>query len=336
MVGQGSGRAITAAIATMAVLLSAAEARGFFEGYDPLDAVERAQRVPLRLEQRRCGPGFLVGVGPMGLYLSEDREGLVVAGPDRGGQHFRVELRTFARGCSAWSADLDRDGVRDLVLVGATGGIGLAPTTRLTALLFDGAGRPVPWEVDGFYEVDDRGVGDMLDLDGDGRAELVRMSFSDGYWVTVPYEAQAARWHLRVGDHGDRVYPLYTRFTRRPNHEPSDPWPDRSPFVEDLSNSVPQASGPARIAALGWGDPPLSEGPVLVLSDGRQCEPGAGETSITVVVDRPDGRDAAVLGVNTRARQLLEEVTLAGMPVFLAGRRSDRVCAPELVWAYEP
>ena len=57
-----------------------------------------------------------------------------------------------------------------------------------------GGGRPVPFEADGYFQEDGRGIYDLVDLDGDRRAELVYMNFDDGYWVTNLYEAEAGRW----------------------------------------------------------------------------------------------------------------------------------------------
>ena len=45
-------------------------------------------------------------------------------------------------------------------------------------------------EMDGYFETDARGLKDLLDLDGNGQAELLRQSFDDGYWITSLYEAR--------------------------------------------------------------------------------------------------------------------------------------------------
>ena len=66
--------------------------------------------------------------------------------------------------------------------------------------------------MDGYFETDARGLKDLLDLDGNGQAELLRQSFDDGYWITSLYEARDARWQIIRGRHASREYPLYTRF----------------------------------------------------------------------------------------------------------------------------
>jgi hypothetical protein len=104
-------------------------------------------------------------------------------------------------------------------------------------------GRPVPSEMDGYFEIDASGFKDLIDLGGDGRAELVRQSYDDGYWITSLYEARDAHWHLIAGEHASRSFPIYTRFTNRANRVPTTPGPGRHPTEDDLSNDVDNFSG---------------------------------------------------------------------------------------------
>ncbi|HKC85713.1 MAG TPA: hypothetical protein VKG02_07060, partial [Blastocatellia bacterium] len=79
---------------------------------------------------------------------------------------------------------MDSNGIRDLVVIYPTGGNGLAPTSHFFSLTFDELGRPVPFKADGYFQESNKGITDLVDLDRDGRAELIYMNFDDGYWIT--------------------------------------------------------------------------------------------------------------------------------------------------------
>ena len=130
--------------------------------------------------------------------------------------------------------DIDRNGNSDLILAMGTGGNGLAPTTRLIFLTFDRKGEPTIFEGTGYYQAGPNGILDVTDLDRDGRAELVHMVFDDGYWITNVYRVRDARWSLVKGRFANMNFPLYTRFTIRPNHKPVKPRRGRNPVSPNL------------------------------------------------------------------------------------------------------
>jgi hypothetical protein len=173
------------------------------------------------------------------------------------------------RGGGLYSADLDNSGTVDLIYVAYTGGNGLAPPMHVLTLLFDKTGRPVPSEMDGHFEIDEHGLQGLIDLDGDGRAELIRQAFDDGYWITSAYEARDAHWHRISVQHAARTFPIYTRFTNRANRVPTTPAPARHPIEDDLSNDTTAHSG--RLTAVHWANVSQSESPQLDLSDGTIC-----------------------------------------------------------------
>jgi hypothetical protein len=72
----------------------------------------------------------------------------------------------------------------------------------------------------GFYTVSGAGVEDLLDLQGNGRAQLLDMQFSDGYWVTDLYQVKEAHWQRVNGWFGQLHYPALSRFTYRPMTPP--------------------------------------------------------------------------------------------------------------------
>jgi hypothetical protein len=322
------------------------------QSYLPLTRAETNRRFPVKLVGETGGgrPGYFgrgpeggpvparMSVGPSGASFEMDGDGrAVIEGKDRGGAAWRVRLGALitSHGGRLYSADLDRDKVRDLVIVSPTGGNGLAPSNHLFALTFDEKGRPVPFEADGYFEEDARGIFDLLDTDRDGRAELLYMNFSGGYWVTTLYEAQGGRMRRVEGAHGGRRYPLYTRFTNRPNRRPTAPRTGRNPFAPDLSTTAPVLRG--TLASYEWAEVGRSEDLKLFVnnSDGARvaCSPVAWYGSFGVVSDSAEGREVVtVYGNEEAAKSLLDAALKAKSEVTLYGRRSAEGCSPEWVW----
>lgn len=225
------------------------------QDYLPLTKAELSKRFPVTyvgtLGHER--PGYFestsdkplpasLRIGPSGAVLtSTSDENVFITGKDKRQQEWRVQLdpSVLYYACRFYEADLDRNGTRDAVLVYPTGGNGLAPTSHLLAITFDDAGRPVTFAADGYFQELDGQIFDIVDLNGDGRAELIYMNFDAGYWVTNVYEVRNARWHRIVGRHGNRRYPLYTRFTFKPNHKSTIPKRGRHPSAPELSNILP-------------------------------------------------------------------------------------------------
>jgi hypothetical protein len=178
--------------------------------YLPLSGREMARRFPLRYlgtanegardssdKSRKAMLPERIKIGVSGARVERtDEEGLVIKGLDRNGAAWRARLGDFAATPSSrfYTSDLDGDKTGDLVILFPTGGNGLAPSSHIFTLTFDARGRPVPFEADGYFQEDSRGIQDLVDLDGDRRAELVYMNFDDGYWITNLYEAEGGRW----------------------------------------------------------------------------------------------------------------------------------------------
>lgn len=182
-----------------------------------------------------------INVGPSGAVVtSTGEDNVVITGKDKHQHEWRVQLDPSALyyACRFYEADLDRNGTRDALLVYPTGGNGLAPTSHLLAITFDDAGRPVTFAAEGYFQELDGQIFDVVDLNGNGRAELIYMNYDDGYWITNIYEVRNGRWRRIVGRHGNRRYPLYTRFTFKPNHKPTLPKRGRHPTAPDLSNAA--------------------------------------------------------------------------------------------------
>lgn len=320
------------------------------QSYLPLTRAETSRRFPVKFLGETGGgrPGYFgrgtdgapaparVGVGPSGASFEMDEEGLAfIDGKDRGGAAWRVRLGNLSGyGAHLYTADLDGDKVQDLLIFSPTGGNGLAPSSHFFALTFDASGRPVPFEAEGYFEYGERDIFDLLDLDGDGHAELLYMSFSDGYWVTTLYEVSGGHWRRVEGAHGRRTYPLYTRFTNRPNRRPTVPSAGRHPFISDLSNDAPVLRG--TLDSYEWADLSQSENLKLFVKtkEGQvACSPLAWFGSFGVVADSAEGREVVtVYGNEEAAKRLLEAAVKARSEVTLYGRRSAEECSPELLW----
>jgi hypothetical protein len=271
--------------------------------------------------------------GSTTIRILEPTNEIRFSGLDASGKPWRVTAAAM-QGGGLYSADLDKNGTVDLIYAAYTGGNGLAPLMHVLTLLFDQSGRPVPSEMDGYFEIDGRGLKDLLDLDGDGRAELIRQAYDDGYWITSAYDARDAHWHRVTGQHASRTFPLYTRFTYRANRVPTTPAPDRHPVEDDLSNDTKTYSG--TLIAVHWAD---SQNLQLDLSDGTVCTPVASYSNMVVVRDSGVGRMAATLAASAEARKLLDAIVKSKFTVAVMGkRRSDfllkpTACVPETVWA---
>ena len=331
--------------------VTASAFQDYTHGYLPLSEVETARRFPLRhlgmLINRppgyepRDGEKLIperLSIGPSGATVRHDGdENLIISGKDRNGRDWQFFAGALASsyGCRFYVADLDRNRIRDAVFVCPTGGNGLAPSRHIFTLTFDAAGRPVPFEADGYFDDRPEGVFDLVDMDGDGRAELIYMNYDDGYWITNLYEVSDARWHRIAGRHARRAYPLYTRFTFRPNRRPVRPRRGRNPSAPDLSNSAPKRRG--RLLSYRWADISHSEDLALIVSDGRggevTCSPVAWYGSFGFVVDSGGGRTIfSAYGNEERTKSLLDEIAGKKIDVAFYGQRVGGKCSPEWAW----
>jgi hypothetical protein len=325
------------------ILCVVAVASAYVTDYLPLTQAEIARRVPQKPVPIDLQVGAQAQFGTATIRLEDDNR-LVIGGKDKGGRPWQVVATWSLLGGEFFSCDLDRDGTQDLVFIGYTGGNGLAPSSHVLTLMFDDNGRPVPSEFDGYFEADRQGVRELVDLNQDGHAQLIRQSFNNGYWITSLYEARDAHWFLVHGKHGSRGFPLYTRFTDGANRVATTPLPGRNPREDDLSNSTILSGAPTRIEKLEWADVAQSKNPAIVLGDGRTCGPVAWYSTMGVVLGRAAGRRSATLGAAEDAKELLEEIVHDKLPVRVSGHRfvegangaaPPDACVPELIWAGE-
>ncbi|HCC0989613.1 TPA: hypothetical protein M4R98_001338 [Salmonella enterica subsp. enterica serovar Paratyphi C] len=162
-----------------------------------------------------------------------------ISGKDRAGNSWVVpvgRLINLAGNAQFYRADLDRNGIQDLVIWLGNPGLGLAPSAQYIIFTFLKNGRPCVFEPWGFYTATDTGVDDLLDLQGNGRTQLLDIQFDSGYWITNLYQVKDARWQRVHGWFGRLSYPALTRFNHYPGRKLIiKPIAGRNPQTDDLS-----------------------------------------------------------------------------------------------------
>lgn len=341
-------------LALSLLLLAPITARAQYENqqYLPLTTAEISKKFPVTyigtLSHGR--PGYFedisdkplppnVNIGPSGAAIeTTNDDSLTITGKDKLGKGWSVQPATSVLdyACRFYEADLDRNGIRDAVLVFPTGGNGLAPTNHILTITFDEQGRPVTFEADGYFEESNGKIVDLVDLDRNGRAELIYMNFSDGYWITNLYEIKNARWRRIAGRHGSRSYPLYTRFTIRENHKPTVPKPGRHPFARDLSNETVRVVG--TLVSYQTAKADYSEELLLKVKDrqGRviTSKPVLWYASFALVLDSAEGRKIVSLSAGEETiKSLLDLIIAKRYEISLFGQDSPDGSSPEVLWA---
>jgi len=262
----------------------------------------------------------------------------VVSGKDIQGRPWKASLFEVT-GCMLpvdfFEADLDGNGITDLVVLRPTCGAGLSPTMHLVALTFDKEGRPLPFEADGYFEAAGEGVDFLVDMDRDGKAELVYMSHDGGYWITNIYGCENGAWRRLSNLTSGKALPLYTRFTQKPNKKLITP-PDASfPFWPDLSTDHFVEEG--RLSSFRMAKEPGSEGEwVIEKSSGGniRCFPSSWHDSVRVILDSPEGRRIGHFSGDDEENisALLQWMVARRLKVRLYGQTSPEGCRPALIW----
>lgn len=346
-------KTFTTKIALSVLMLLPITARAQYENqqYLPLTTAEISNKFPVTyigtLGHNR--PGYFedisdkqlptnLNIGPSGATVeTTSDDSLMIRGKDKLGKDWSVQPATSVLdyACRFYVADLDRNGMRDAMLVFPTGGNGLAPTNHILTISFDEQGRPVTFEADGYFEEANGKIFDLVDLNRNGRAELIYMNFSDGYWITNIYEIRNARWRRIVGRHGNRNYPVYTRFTIRENHKPTVPKPGRHPFARDLSNDSPRVVGTLvsyKLPATYSDDISLTikdrHGKVVV------SKPMLWYASFALVLDSAAGRKIVSFSAEEQTvKSLLDLIIAKRYEISLFGRGSRDGSSPDILWA---
>lgn len=324
-----------AALGSLLASLNTLPAQAYFAEYFPLKPGERGQAFALKHlgSLRGDSPLKTLPAAQGQVQVNQQEESLRLEGQSA---YKSYSIALDARSYEVYSADFDKNGMLDLVLAYDTMGNGLAPSSHLLFLMFDAQGEPFPFAADGYFDYGPQGIADLVDLNHDGKAELLYMSYDQHYWVTQAYQAQAGRWQSRTGPlTGSKLsFPLYTAFSKRPNHQPTQPRSKSLPFGPRLSNTQAQLSG--QLTHLRWADLQQSEDISLTLQtpQGQQtCKPLSWYSTFSIVLDDARSRRIAFLSAEPEARLLLQEAVQGKYQATLYGQRELNRCSPEVLWA---
>lgn len=270
------------------------------------------------------------------------KQEITIQGHSREGSPWRVKASYPGDGgCRFLAHDLDRNGYADIIVFTANGGSGPAGLTA-TIVAFDGSGRPVPWQATAAFVVEGDQVRNLVDLDGDGRVELL-----------VPHAEEHGLqrdWAVRFS-----LYPISNGyFTRTVGSFAGRTFPvDEPPGVQltdepDLTNAVPGSAAGEVIKRLRgeqsescWlkgislrdggimlpadSAAPAECGGYLALQEGRRLS-----MPLIVVADFPEGR---LIDINHAPQEALGRIIRAEMRVAFAGKSCEAGCGPLILWA---
>ena len=321
------------------IFICATPVQAYDDAYLPLGKKLLAKRIKQRLlcDPLQAGMRQVVFENKTKIEISAANT-LLINGYDKGGKPWSFAAAAWGGCASVWTADLDKNGMEDLILALRTT-TGAKPPSQLIVLMFEKNGRPFPWATDGYFDVDNKGIKDLLDTDNNGKAELIRQSQDDGYWITSLYEASRSRWHRLHSIDGVSL-PLYTRYTYASNKTAIKPPEYRHPFEADLSNDCnthPTSSSRQFINSVEFSPSSNHSGvPCFLLSDGRRIRPQYWYASMSIVLDEPSGRKMALLSEQNAIHKLACEISLRRIPVLLSGSRTragQRNLSSELIFA---
>ncbi|HEX5226588.1 MAG TPA: hypothetical protein VFW44_02715 [Bryobacteraceae bacterium] len=268
---------------------------------------------------------------------------------------------------TAWEADFDRNGKRDLLIASEfpKNGRCIDPVT-LSFLMFDNQGMPVPWVT----QTQRPGKNALLalpavltEIERDGRLQLVTTDceysappvVGEDRSIKGVYEANDTMWRLVRSSHIDayrslvlRKYRIDSAFTRLLPTVP-DNWLDQGNTFDATGplqtiTSVLAASPNCRGVRL----PPVVDGRILPRTQWKDPCDEVGSNRIqlsngttcygwpTVMLDRNNVRDIVGASELSELEPLLKEIAAKRYPVVLAGQKELGKCSPSLLWARAP
>jgi hypothetical protein len=252
-----------------------------------------------------------------------------------------VDIEVRHGGCMLWRADLDRDGQEDLISL--TSDATSSGESILTLLLTDNLGRPIPWHAVGHYDEAAQGLANLVDLDRDGRAELLFLHV-DGIdrgqaraTSLFRYEVRDARLKRVDGRSAGEIFPARLPREVRVNNEPDLTTAiEPNPPALTITSVVPGRPGSCGVqipmnrlgtdavnatAAEAATDACYDK---MTLSDGRTLNLPA-----IVVLEKPKVRELAIYATG---RSVIE-AKIRGLSVQFSGQVCDGSCRPFMMWA---
>ena len=218
----------------------------YIEDYTPVLPRDRTRKVVLKTVPHKLTSGEVVKADGVSMKLKDD-DVLLVSGSTKNGKPWTLTKHYFGLGTCIFTADLDLDGVQDLIFLQATGACGIAPPAVLTVIMFDALRRPFPMEVTGYFSADQSSwnaknkegtIDDLILVGEDEHAVLICNQLDSAlgkdrnrtYWRTLMYQASHASWHLLKSYNGKKL-PMLVRYTYKPNSKTiPDPVPALAHF----------------------------------------------------------------------------------------------------------
>jgi hypothetical protein len=243
-----------------------------------------------------------------------------------------------------WRADLDGNGTQDYVLFGAGPYFNgrITPPLSMSILLMDRDGVPVPFFTVAYHEENGAGIKHLVDLDHDGRAELLISSYDErtsdarvggfcsGHWITQLYRFKDFGAEEIRGTIGGINFPFVQDWTYRGTQcrEEEPPFLSIEPAILDEHGTSSQGEVVTTI---------------LKSSDGGrffEIDPVAGCRAIStelVVYDRPQIREIGFPNLfTTYTADLVDTIRRDGARVKLRGIdkwMGNGDCSVNLTWA---
>ena len=255
-----------------------------------------------------------------------------------------------------WSADFDHNSRRDLLIAEYSSKSGrCTDEVRLSFLLFNEHGRPVPWVIQ-TRAPSFRTPAIFTDLNHNGRAELVVTDCTYRYpgagvdrRITGIYEAKDAMWSLIKPDHLD-PYTALVRQNHRFNAQVHLLPANVADWLDQGNRLGPDGPPPVELSAVltaseechGIRLPPIVNGALqrdwkdpcdelghnrIQLSDGTICYDWP-----TVMLDGEDGRE--IVAGSEHPELLLQKIIEQRRRLVLVGQRESKRCSPVLLWAF--
>lgn len=243
-----------------ALLLLGSPAYSYLADRSPISKVERSAKFPLayvcssasvQRESKVVGSMEFVSKKPAGrsgeLYegcnfranntsFSIKKDEIFIKGTNHKGESWEVILPVITMKpdpleCTIYTADIDKNGEKDLLIWRTTGSCGkMPPQSHFTSVMFDKLGNPNVWEIGGFFELskNKKSIEELLQIKPNSNAVLISEQcdyrfypneartemFYDSepeLWKTILYEAKDATWNL-IPEYGPKRMPLITPF----------------------------------------------------------------------------------------------------------------------------
>lgn len=322
-------------------IMSEQLAVGYEAEYLPLSREILNQRFLQRLLQDGVTPADgVVRFGVTSIRVNGNNS-LSAFGSDREGKPWTLVADAPSSSVSVWFGDLDKNGCNDLILYIPIAKDDWLPNARVVFLMFERNGRPTPWCTLGFFCVDKYGLKELVDLNGDQRAELILQTRSDRFWITSLFETQSTYWR-QIQSIAGHSLPFHTLFTSKANHSIVS----SALFCENRDRNTRAAyrKGFSRaekcdlqengflLESIDWcRDEPSSS--ILTAKKGTRtrissvlCE------TMVVVLDEHQGRRIAI-GSTNHSRKLLEEMNYRRLQVVVRLDASSNKRSTMLVFA---